>query len=684
MTQAANNPFFEAYNTLYQTPPFNKIKTEHFEPAFREGIKQHDSEIEAIINNPEPATFANTIEAMERSGDLLSRVSGVFFCLLSAESNDEMQRISRDISPKLSEHSNNIYLNEKLFERVAAVYKQSQSLNLTTEQSRLLSETYISFINRGVGLSSADKAKYRELSAELSKHTILFGQNVLKETNAYILNITDENQLSGLPQSALDAAALKAKQKNVNGWVFDLTAPSYTAFMKYAQNRDLRKELYMAYNTRCINGGETDNKEIIRKIATLRMEIARLTGYKHFAEYVLQRRMAGNETNVYSLLNDLLKAYRPLAEKEYREIQHFASEKEGKSVTVQAWDWSYYSEQLKNAKFDINDELLKPYFELENVKKGVFGLATELFGITFKKNPEIPVYHPEVEAFEVSDADGKYLGILFTDFHPREGKRSGAWKTAIKGQYKKDGIDSRPHIALVMNFTRPTETAPALLTYYELTTFLHEFGHGLHGLFADGIYESLSGTSVYRDFVELPSQIMENWGNNKKFLDQFAKHYKTGELIPSELIQKLKNAENFNVGNACLRQLSFGFLDMAWYTSETPFEGDIIAFEKEVWKKTDILPPVEGTSMSAQFSHIFSGGYAAGYYSYKWAEVLEADAFSVFKEKGLFNKTIAQSFRDNILSKGNSEDPMTLYIRFRGQKPSINALLEKSGVGVRE
>ena len=613
MTQAVNNPFYEAYNTPHQTPPFDKIKTEHFEPAFDEGIKQHSLEIDAIVNNPEPASFANTIEALERSGDLLSKVSNVFFCLLSAESNDEMENISQNVSPKLSEHSNNIYLNEKLFERVASVYNQRQNLNLTIEQARLLTETYTSFVDKGVGLSPADKAKFRELSAELSKQTLLFGQNVLKETNAYILNITDEKQLSGLPQSVLDAAALKAKQKNVTGWVFDLTAPSYVPFMKYAQNRELRKELYTAYNTRCINGGETDNKEVVRKIITLRMNIARLMGYKNYAAYALKRRMAENEANVYALLNDLLEAYRPLAEKEYLEVQNFASEKEGKDITVQAWDWSFYSELLKNAEFDINDELLKPYFELENVKKGVFGLATELYGITFKKNPEIPVYHPEVEAFEVFDAGNKYLGVLFTDFHPRAGKRSGAWMTEFKGQYKKNGEDGRPHISLVMNFTRPTESAPALLAYDEVNTFLHEFGHGLHGLFADGTYESLSGTNVYRDFVELPSQIMENWGNDKQFLDQFARHYKTGALIPAELIQKLKNAENFNAGNLCLRQLSFGFLDMAWYTPETPYEGDIAAFEKDVWKKTDILPPVEGTCMSTQFNHIFSGGYAAGY-----------------------------------------------------------------------
>jgi len=680
MTQAADNPFFMNYNTPHQTPPFDKIKIEHYEPAFDESIKQHNQEIDAIIANPEPATFSNTIEALERSGNLLSKVSNVFFNLLSAESNDKMQEISQAVSPKLSEHSNNIHLNEELFARVKAVYDRRDSLNLTTEQRRLLDETYDSFVNEGVNLSGPDKEKYRELSADLSKQTLSFGQNVLKETNAYMLHITDKEQLAGLPQSVLDAAALKAKQKNVDGWVFDLTAPSYVPFMKYASNRDLRKELYTAYNTRCINGGETDNREVVRKITSLSMEIAQLMGYKDYAEYVLRRRMAKNEDRVYALLDELLTAYRPVAEEEYQAVRDFAADNDSVDFTILPYDWSYYSEQLKNARFSINDEMLKPYFELENVKEGVFGLATELYGITFKKNPEIPVYHPEVEAFDVYDADGKFLAVLFTDFHPREGKRSGAWMTEFKGQYKENGQDSRPHISLVMNFTRATETAPALLTYDELKTFMHEFGHALHGMFADGTYESLSGTNVYRDFVELPSQIMENWANDKQFLDRFAKHYQTGEPVPSELIQKLKDAENFNAGYLCLRQLSFGYLDMAWYTLKTPYTGDIIAFETEARKKTDVLPPVEGTCMSTQFNHIFSGGYAAGYYGYKWAEVLDADAFSVFKATGLFNKKTAQSFRDNILSKGNSEDPMVLYVRFRGQEPTIDALLERDGI----
>ncbi len=680
-TTNKNNPFFQKYNTPHETPPFDKIKTEHYEPAFEEGIKQHDAEIQKIADNTEKPNFTNTIETLERSGVLLTKVSSVFFNLLSAESNDEMQAISQRVSPKLSEHTNNIYLNEKLFSRVKSIHDRKDSLILTNEQSRLLEETYDTFMDKGINLSDIGRDKYRELSAKLSKNTLLFGQNVLKETNVYLLNITDKSELDGLPQSVLDAASLKAKQKNVEGWAFDLSAPSYVPFMKYASNRELRKKLYLAYNTRCINGGETDNREVLGNIVNTRMEIAQLMGYNNYAEYVLRHRMAKNEAKVYDLLNELLTAYRPVALKEYQTVQNYANDSiKGDSLTIMPWDWSYYSDKLKDSKFDINDEMLKPYFELENVKKGVFSLATELYGITFKKNSDIPVYHSEVEAFDVFDADGKFLAVLYTDFHPREGKRSGAWMTEYKGQYKINGIDSRPHISLVMNFTRATENAPALLTYDEVETFLHEFGHSLHGMFADGTYESMSGTNVYRDFVELPSQIMENWGNEKDFLDQFAKHYQTGELIPAELIQKLKNAQNFNAGYLCLRQLSFGFLDMGWYTLTEEYDGDVISFEKNAWKDAMVLPAVEGTCMSAQFNHIFAGGYAAGYYGYKWAEVLDADAFSVFQEKGLFNKDVANSFRNNILSKGNSEDPMTLYVNFRGQEPSITALLKRDGI----
>lgn len=681
MTEAVNNPLLSEYKTPHQTPPFHLIKTEHFEPAFTEAIKQHDKEVKRIAENTKMPTFENTVEALERSGQLLSKVSNVFFNLLSAESNDEMEEISQRISPKLSEHSNNIYLNEQLFSRIQDIYLKRGDLDLTLEQERLLDETYDTFVNKGVNLPADKKKKYRELTSVLSKLTLQFSQNLLKETNAYTLHINNGSKLTGLPQSALDAAGLKAQQKGLSGWVFDLTAPSYVPFMKYADNRELREELYMAYNTRCIGNNETDNRSIVKMIANLRMEIAQLMGYDNYAKYILRKRMANNEGKVYDLLNQLLEAYKPMALEEYEEVKKYAAElSEGAIDEIMPWDWAYYSDKLKNSRFDIHDEMLKPYFNLENVKRGVFRLANELYGLVFVKNSEIPVYHPEVEAYEVFDGNGRFLAVLYADFHPREGKRAGAWMTSYKGQYKTYVEDSRPQISLVMNFTRPTETAPALLTFDEVTTFLHEFGHGLHGMLADGTYESLSGTNVYWDFVELPSQIMENWGNEKAFLDQFARHYKTDELIPAELVEKLKKSENFNVGYACMRQLSFGLLDMAWYTQKTPVAGNVLKFEQNAWKETQILPVVAGTCMSTQFSHIFSGGYAAGYYSYKWAEVLEADAFSVFKANGIFNKDVAASFRRNILSKGNTEDPMALYVRFRGQEPTINALLKRDGI----
>lgn len=681
MIHAAKNPFLSSYGTPFETPPFDKIKTEHYEPAFEEAIKQHTAEIQKITTNKEVATFSNTIEALERSGKLLSNVSSVFFNLLSAESNEEMQEISQRISPKLSEHSNNIYLNEKLFDRVRDVYMKKDMLDLSIEQERLLDEMYDLFVNKGVNLPDEKKSKYRELSAELSRLTLSFSQNVLKETNAYQLHITDINKLKGLPQSQIEAAGEKAKQKgHASGWVFDLTAPSYVPFMKYIEDRDLRKELYVAYNTRCIQGGETDNRKIVEKIVNLRMEIAQLMGYNNYAQYILRKRMANSEEKVYNLLNNLLEAYKPEANDNYTNVKQYANSLEPDFGEVMPWDWAFYSDKLKNELFDINDELLKPYFELGKVKRGVFRLANELYGLLFTQNNEIPTYHPEVEAYEVYDNDGKFLSVLYLDFHPREGKRAGAWMTTFKEQYKENGIDSRPQVSMVMNFSRPTDSLPALLTFDEVLTLLHEFGHALHGMMADGTYESLSGTNVYWDFVELPSQLMENWGNEKAFLDQFARHYITDELIPAELVEKLKNAENFNVGYNCLRQLSFGFLDMSWYTLTTPFSGDVLQFEREAWKDTNVLPVVQGTCMSTQFNHIFSGGYAAGYYSYKWAEVLEADAFSVFKANGIFNKTIADSFRKNILSKGNTEDPMSLYINFRGSEPAIDALLVKDGI----
>ena len=678
----AQNPFLQPYDTPHGTVPFDKIKNEHFEPAIREGIKQHDAEIEAIINNPATPNFVNTIEAYEKSGDLLSRTSTVFGNLMSAETNDELQALAKVLMPLMSEHSNNIGLNEKLFARIKAVYDNKEKENLTAEQLKLLDNIYNGFVRNGANLSDADKARYRALSQERSMLTLQYSENNLKETNAYQLVVTDKAKLSGLPESAIEAAAETAKEKGVEGWVFTLQAPSYVPFMTYADNRDLRRELYLAYNTKCTHDNAYNNLDIVKKIVNNKMNLAQVLGFNNYAEYTLQRRMAQNSEAVYGLLNQLLEAYTPAAHKEYAEVQAVAREMQGADFTLMPWDWSYYSHKLKDRKFNIDDEMLRPYFELSNVQKGVFGLATRLYGITFRKNAAIPVYHPDVEAYEVFDKDGKYLAVLYTDFHPRAGKRAGAWMTSYKGQWKnpKTGEDSRPHVTLVMNFTKPTADKPALLTFDEVETFLHEFGHGLHGIFADGTYESLSGTSVYWDFVELPSQIMENFSTEKEFLHTFARHYQTGELIPDELVQRIVDSSNFNVAYACLRQVSFGLLDMAWYTRNTAFDGDVKAYEHDSWKKAQILPQVEEACMSTQFSHIFSGGYSAGYYSYKWAEVLDADAFSLFKEKGIFNPEVAASFRENILSKGGTEHPMVLYKRFRGQEPSIDALLIRNGI----
>lgn len=678
----AQNPFFEKYNTPHQTVPFDKIKNEHYEPAMLEGIKLHEAEIEAIINNPEAPTFANTIVAYEKSGKFLDRVTTVFGNLRSAETNDDLQKIAQKMIPLLSEHSNNISLNEKLFQRVKAVYKQKSKLSLTIEQAKLLDDIYDGFVRRGANLQGEARNKYRELSKKLSTLTLQFGENNLKETNNFQLVLTQKEQLAGLPEGIVEAAAQTAHEKGVEGWVITLHAPSYVPFMTYASNRELRKELYMAYNTKCTKDNEFNTLEIVKDLVNTRMQIAQLLGYKSYADYTLKERMAESSKNVYKLLDQLLDAYTPTAKAEYNEVQELARSTQGKEFRLMPWDWSYYSDQLKNKKFSLNDEMLRPYFELSNVKEGVFGLATRLYGITFRKNSEIPVYHPDVDAYEVLDKDGSFLAVLYTDFHPRAGKRAGAWMTSFKGQWIDDqtGENSRPHITLVMNFTKPTESKPALLTFDEVNTFLHEFGHGLHGIFANTHYESLSGTSVYRDFVELPSQIMENFAVEKDFLSTFAKHYQTGEIIPDTLVQRIIDSSNFNVAYACLRQVSFGLLDMGWYTRTTPFTGDVKAYEQKAWEKAQILPVVEGTCMSAQFSHIFAGGYSAGYYSYKWAEVLDADAFSLFMQKGIFNQEVAQSFRNNILSKGGTEHPMTLYKRFRGQEPSIDALLIRNGI----
>ena len=673
------NPLLATYHTPYHTAPFHLIKTEHYEPAILKGMEMHNEEIEAIINNPEQPTFHNTIVALERSGATLDRAATIFGNLLSAETSDELQAIAQRVMPQLSEHSNNISLNEKLFARIKAVYDSAESTQLNQEDRVLLDKTYDGFIRNGANLPEADKERFRQISSELSVLTLQFSQNNLNETNSYELPLTLE-QLDGIPESVIEAYAQTAKEKDKEGYVVTLHAPSLVPFLKYSRNRELRKQLYMAYNTQCIKDNENNNTEIVKKLVNLRLERAQLLGFQTAADYVLTKRMAENSLNVYQLLNQLLEAYTPTAHKEVAEVVALAKELEDEDFELMPWDWAYYSEKLKEKRFNLNEEELRPYFELGKVIEGVFGLATRLYGITFKKNGEIPVYHPDVETYEVYDEDQELLAILYTDFHPRTSKRSGAWMTSFKEQWKDENGNSRPHVSITMNFTKPSANKPALLTFSEVNTFLHEFGHALHGMFANTTYQSLSGTNVYWDFVELPSQIMENFAIEKEFLNTFAKHYQTNEPIPAEMIQRIVNASNFNIAYACLRQLSFGLLDMAWYTRTEPFEGDVRTYEKEAWAKTQLLPNVPEACMTVQFSHIMAGGYSAGYYSYKWAEVLDADAFSLFKEKGIFNKEVANSFRKHVLSKGGTEHPMTLYKRFRGQSPDIQALLKRNGI----
>ena len=678
MTQDIN-PLLSENQTLHGTMPFHLIKTEHYEPAILKGMEIHNQEIEAIINQTDAPTFANTIVALEKSGTLLNQVSTVFGNLLSAETNDEMQAIAERMMPQLSEHSNNITLNEKLFARIKAVYDTTDKAQLGKEEQMLLQNTYDGFIRSGANLTPEQKERFRQISAEMSVLTLRFSQNNLKETNAYELAL-QADQLDGLPESALHAYAQTAQEKGKEGHIVTLQAPSFIPFMKYSQHRELRQQLYMAYNTQCTHDNEYNNMEIVKKLVNLRLERAQLLGFQTAADYVLTRRMAEKSENVYNLLNQLLEAYAPTAHKEVEEVEALAKELEGDDFQLMPWDWAYYSEKLKEKKFNLNEEALRPYFELNNVIGGVFGLATRLYGISFQENKEIPVYHPDVTAYEVFDKDGSFLAVLYADFHPRAGKRSGAWMTSYKEQWKDENGNSRPHISVVMNFTKPSGDKPALLSFGEVNTFLHEFGHALHGMFANTTYQSLSGTNVYWDFVELPSQIMENFAIEKDFLNTFAKHYETGENIPEEMIQRLVDASNFNVAYACLRQLSFGLLDMAWYTRTEPFEGDVRSYEKQAWSQAQVLPNCEETCMTVQFSHIMAGGYSAGYYSYKWAEVLDADAFSLFQEKGIFNPEVANSFREHVLSKGGTEHPMTLYKRFRGQEPGIDALLKRNGI----
>jgi peptidyl-dipeptidase Dcp len=676
------NPFFSPYNTPRGTVPFDQIKLEHYEPAIVEGMAQQKAEIDAIVNNPEAPTFANTIEPYELSGKMLQRTTTVFSNQLSANTCDALQELANKLMPMLSEHENDICLNELLFARIKQVYDNRDKEALNPEQQKLLEDIYIGFTRNGANLNDEQKATFRELTKQLSLLSLQFSNNLLKETNDFKLHLTDENDLKGLPASAVEAAKEAAEEKGLEGWIFTLHSPSFGPFMMYADNRELRKQLYMAYHTRCAHDNAQNNMEVVKQLVNLRMQVAQLLGYKTYADYALERRMAQDQAHVYQLLNDLLAAYSPTAHQEVAEMVALARELEGDDFAFMPWDLAYYAHKLKERKFNLDSEKLRPYFELSKVKEGVFGLATRLYGITFKKNKDIPVYHPDVDAYEVYDKDGNYLAVLYTDFHPREGKQGGAWMTSYKDQWidGKTGENSRPHISLVMNFSKPTKEKPALLTHGEVNTFLHEFGHSLHGMFANTTYESLSGTNVFWDFVELPSQFMENYAVEKDFLHTFARHYKTDELLPDELLHSIIEAQNFNVAYACLRQVSFGLLDMAWYTRQEAFDGDVASYERKAWEQAQILPQVDGTCMSVQFSHIFAGGYAAGYYSYKWAEVLDADAFALFKEHGIFDTATAASFRENILSKGGTEHPMTLYKRFRGQEPTIDALLTRNGI----
>lgn len=684
----AANPFLEykKWNTPHGTYPFNEIRPEHYMPAFEEGMRQGLADIDAIVNNPAAPTFKNTIEAYEKSGQLLSVVASCFYNLASADTNDELQALEVELSPKLSEYSSTIRLNEKLFERIKAVYDQKDKLKLNQEQKQLLDDVYESFANNGANLSPEDKQTYRELSARLSKLTMTYGQNALKATNAWTMLIKDEALLTGLNDDTKQLLRNNAAAKNLEGYLLNLKPTTYIPVMQDCDNRDIRRELYTAYNSRGI-GGEFDNTQVIIDIVNTRLQMAQLFGKQCYADKSLHKTMAETKENVYGLLDQLRDAYMPVAKAEVAELQAFA-ESLGFYATIQPFDWSYYSKKLQEQKYAISDDVLRPYFELENVKQGVFGLAKRLYGLTFKENKNIQVYNPEVVAYEVYDAKGQFLAVYYADFHPRDGKRAGAWMNDFKPQWRDGKRDSRPHIVNVMNFTRPTADKPALLTYDEVETFLHEFGHALHGMLTRCQYSALSGTNVPRDFVELPSQFNENFLSEKEFLDTFAKHYLTGEAIPQELVDKIRVSQTYHAAYACVRQLSFGYLDMAWHTLTSPFVPSecatplqaVIDFGNAAMEQVQILPNVPGTQMETAFTHIFSGGYAAGYYSYKWSELLDADAFSVFKKNGIFDKKTADSFRKNILERGGTENAMTLYKRFRGGEPTIDALMERDGI----
>ena len=673
------NPFLTESKAPFGAPEFDKIKNEHYLPAFEAGIAEAKAEIDAIVANQEEPTFENTIEAMEYAGETLNRVANVFYNLMEANTNDEMQQIAEQISPMLNEYSMYVSLNADLFAKVKSVYEKKDELGLEKDQLKLLEDNYKSFVRGGANLSDEDKELYSKWSEELSLASLQFSKNVLAATNAYTLHITDSADLAGLPEFVKTMAAETASEKGLEGWAFTLDAPSYSPFLKYSEVRNLRKDMWTAYNTRAI-GGEFDNTDVVKKIVDLRIRIANILGYETYADYALEERMAKDKATVNGFIKDLLEPSMEFAKKDVADVYAFAKKNGFEDSQLMPWDFSYWSEKYQQAEYSLSAEELKPYFQLESCIDAVFGLATRLYGISFTELDNVPVYHEDVKVYEVKDADGSHLALFYADFFPRASKRGGAWMTDFRGQSIRDGVEYRPFISTVMNFTKPTADAPALITHDELTTFLHEFGHALHGMFAEGRYPSLTGTSVSRDFVELPSQIMENWAFEPEYLNSFAKHYQTGEPIPAELIEKIVAAKNYLAGYAQVRQLHFGYLDMAWHSlTELPAEGTV-EFEQKTLAPYAVMPSVEGSAFSCSFSHIFSGGYSAGYYSYKWAEVLEADAFSLFKEKGIFNTEVSGSFRENILSKGGTEEASVLYRNFRGHDPEPQALMEKLGL----
>ena len=675
-----NNIFLKPFNTTGGVVPFDRITTADYEPAIREGIKQHDAEVAAIVESQDEPTFENTIVALERAGAMLNRVLGVFYPMLSCNADDDLMAVSERMAPVLSEHFNSITLNERLWQRVKHVHDHFDVGNFDVEDRMLMRETYDGFVRSGANLQGEDRERYRQLSKRLTELTLKFDQNALKETSQYELWLFRDD-IAGLPESALDAAKMAAKSKGrEDEWLVTLDAPSYIPFMKYSERRDLREKLYKMYNRQC-TAGEYCNLDILRNIANTRLEIAQLMGCKTFAEYKLQHTMAETPTNVYDMLNRLREAYLPVERSEMARLAEFASKLEDKPVRIMPWDYSYYSNKEKDSMFEINDELLRPYFELGRVTEGVFGFAKRMYGLRFTLNHDAQVFHPEVEVYDVTDENGKLVGMLYLDFFPRATKQSGAWMTSFREQYIDDaGNDVRPHVTLTMNFTRPTSTKPSLLTIREVETFMHEFGHALHQLLSRCKYQSLSGTNVYRDFVEVPSQFNENYVYEREFLDSFARHYLTGEPVPQELIDKLLASSQYAAAYSCVRQLGFGFIDMAWHSITEPYEGDNFEFEYNAIKDVQAFEPVEGCIMSPQFTHIFSGGYAAGYYGYKWAEVIECDAFDKFKQDGIFNPATARSWVENVLSRGGTEAPMTLYRRFRGVEPGIEAMMRRDGI----